>query len=136
MVVSITVPDADRGLKDANVEGRGVLSLTNAVQPSALIEPFFGSNSEDAELGIALKDGLAEAVVNAFATFAGLPLCPSWSGRARWRAAADTVFGTRRAYLARPIEHPHLKGISFAQWALESGRGTSRWRGTTSTLPE
>jgi len=31
----------------------------------------------------------------------------------------------RRAYLAKPIDHPHLKGISFAQWALESGRGTS-----------
>jgi N-acetylmuramoyl-L-alanine amidase len=64
----------DRGLKDANVEGRGVLSLTNEVQPSALIEPFFGSNSEDALLGISRKDGLAAAVVNAFATFVGLPV--------------------------------------------------------------
>ncbi len=64
----------DRGLKDANVDGRGVLSLTNAVQPSAIIEPFFGSNPEDASLGIERKDRLAEALVNAFAAFAGLPL--------------------------------------------------------------
>jgi N-acetylmuramoyl-L-alanine amidase len=115
----------DRGLKDANVEGRGVQSLTNAVQPSALIEPFFGSNREDAELGIARKDGLADAVVNAFAAFVGLPLGPSDAAPAD--ATADTSLwdALQAAYSAKSVEFPRLKGISFAQWALESGRGRS-----------
>ncbi|MHC2623050.1 N-acetylmuramoyl-L-alanine amidase [Bradyrhizobium huanghuaihaiense] len=115
----------DRGLKDANVEGRGVLSLTNEVQPSALIEPFFGSNMEDASLGIARKDGLAEAVVNAFATFVGLPV-PS-ADAVTADAPADTGLwdSLRAAYAAMSIEHPHMKAITFAQWALESGHGTS-----------
>lgn len=118
----------NRELKDANVEGRGVLSLTNEVQPSALIEPFFGSNSEDAALGIDRKRGLAEAIVNAFADFTGLPVPSSDAADAEvGAAAADTTLwdAMKAAYLAMNIEHPQLKAVTFAQWALESGRGTS-----------
>jgi N-acetylmuramoyl-L-alanine amidase len=116
----------NRGLKDANVEGRGVLSLTNEVQPSALIEPFFGSNSDDAALGIDLKQGLAEAVVNAFATLVGLPAAPPVAVTAAPAASTPLWDALKAAYAANSIDHPHLKGISFAQWALESGRGTSQ----------
>lgn len=116
----------DRGLKDANVDGRGVLSLTNEVQPSALIEPFFGSNFEDATLGIARKDGLALAVVNAFATLVGLP-APEVDAEVTADAAADTSLwdALKTAYAGMSIEYPHLKGITYGQWALEAGRGTS-----------
>ena len=125
----------DRGLKDANVEGRGVASLTNEVQPSALIEPFFGSNWEDAELGIARKDGLAAAVVDAFASFVGLPAiepadaaiaaAAAEAAMAEEAASASLWNSLQQAYATAVIEYPHLKGISFAQWALEAGRGTS-----------
>ncbi len=120
----------DRGLKDANETGRGIASLTNEVQPSALIEPFFGSNREDAELGIARKDGLAGAVVDAFATLVGLPAAGGAAEAAMElseAAAGDALWASlQQAYAAAVIEFPHLKDISFSQWALESGTGTSQ----------
>jgi N-acetylmuramoyl-L-alanine amidase len=117
----------DRGLKDANVDGRGVLSLTNEVQPSALIEPFFGSNFEDATLGINRKDGLALAVVNGFATLVGLPVPQEDADVAAADAAGDTNLwdALKAAYAGMSIEYPHLKAITYAQWALESGHGSS-----------
>ena len=55
----------DRGLKDRSGGGRGHLSLTQ-IEPSALIEPFFGDEPSDAELGEQQKEHLANAVVAAF----------------------------------------------------------------------
>ncbi len=123
----------NRGLKDANLEGRGIVSLTNDVQPSALIEPFFGHQRDDAELGVTHKDALAAALVAAFAKHAGLPvdggvtpvpLPPN-------PQPAPPIVGTlwdqlRTAATNEPIEFQQLKGIAFAQWALESGFGSSR----------
>ncbi len=117
----------NRGIKDAVALGRGVQSLTTAVQPSALIEPFFAHVTDDATLGFALKDGLADAVLDAFAT-----AFPAELERLEHVALAGEVRATsplwtrlRDAASATPIEFPHLKGIAFAQWALESGTGSS-----------
>ncbi|KRR10019.1 hypothetical protein CQ12_06320 [Bradyrhizobium jicamae] len=125
----------DRGLKDANETGRGIASLTNEVQPSALIEPFFGSNQQDAELGIARKDGLARAVVDAFAALVGLPAPASLETADAVAADVESAEAAtsaalwnslQQAYATATIEFPHLKDISFSQWALESGTGTSQ----------
>lgn len=55
----------NRGLKDRSGGGRGHLSLTQ-IAPSALIEPFFGDEPSDAELGDKNKARLANAIVEAF----------------------------------------------------------------------
>lgn len=55
----------DRGLKDRSSGGRGQLSLTQ-IEPSALIEPFFGDESLDAELAMRHKERLADSIVAAF----------------------------------------------------------------------
>lgn len=55
----------NRGLKDRSGGGRGHLSLTQ-ISPSALIEPFFGDEPSDAELGDTSKARLANAIVEAF----------------------------------------------------------------------
>ncbi|MEE4207848.1 MAG: N-acetylmuramoyl-L-alanine amidase, partial [Parvularcula sp.] len=57
----------DRGLKDRSGGGRGRLSLTQ-ISPSALIEPFFGDEPSDADLGEQKKERLADAIVAAFET--------------------------------------------------------------------
>lgn len=58
-------PPLDRGLKDRSGGGRGRLSLTQ-IQPSALIEPFFGDEQSDAEIGERQKERLADAILAAF----------------------------------------------------------------------
>lgn len=60
----------NRGLRDRSDGGRGHLSLVQ-ITPSALIEPFFGDEKRDAELGNRLKQALADAVVAAFEQWAG-----------------------------------------------------------------
>jgi hypothetical protein len=60
----------DRKIKHYNVTGRGGASL-NKVFPSAIIEPFFGSNSDDCVMAIERKAGLAKALVQAFAKHIG-----------------------------------------------------------------
>ncbi len=55
----------NRGLKDRSGGGRGHLSLTQ-IDPSTLIEPFFGDEQSDAELGDKNKARLANAIVEAF----------------------------------------------------------------------
>ena len=114
---------ANRGLKDARVEGRGVASLTNDVQPSALIEPFFGHNRDDAELGVGKKQALAQAVVEAFlGHVASVPVNAS----ARYGVPRGDLWSRLRDQASEtPVVFPQLKGIAFAQWALESGFGTS-----------
>jgi N-acetylmuramoyl-L-alanine amidase/uncharacterized FlgJ-related protein len=62
----------DRGIHIPSRENgyeRGRESVTQ-LHPSALIEPFFGDNPNDARLGIEKKQALAEAVVATYAKFA------------------------------------------------------------------
>lgn len=40
--------------------------------------------------------------------------------------AAPTFVELTRVYMELPIEFPHLKGVTLAQWAEESGWGNSR----------
>ncbi|MBV0891531.1 N-acetylmuramoyl-L-alanine amidase [Paracoccus sp. Z118] len=63
----------DRGLKDRSGGGRGHLSLTQ-IAPSALIEPFFGDEASDAELGERTKERLAESIIVAFGKIRAMPL--------------------------------------------------------------
>ncbi|SRR6266540_2570028 len=58
----------DRGLKLSD-EGRGSHNLTSFTKPSCLIEPFFGDNPADADLGLKLKMQYAEAIVKGVAKF-------------------------------------------------------------------
>lgn len=55
----------DRGLKDRSGGGRGAFSLKQ-IDPCALIEPFFGDHSGDAEIGQANKERLAAAILAAY----------------------------------------------------------------------
>jgi flagellum-specific peptidoglycan hydrolase FlgJ/N-acetylmuramoyl-L-alanine amidase len=66
---------ADRGTKDARiVEPRRAFTSTTQIQPSALIEPFFGSNLDDCEMAVERKPGLARAIIDAYAELAGIDL--------------------------------------------------------------
>lgn len=49
----------------SGTQERGKSSLTASRRPSALIEPFFGSNPNDSRVAEANKDGLAQAVFRA-----------------------------------------------------------------------
>lgn len=55
----------NRGLKERDPGDRGYRSVSAVDIPSALIEPFFGDNPQDAQRGHANKDALAEALANA-----------------------------------------------------------------------
>lgn len=55
----------DRGLKERDPGDRGYRSVSSANIPSALIEPFFGDNPDEAVLAEQKKDGLADAITNA-----------------------------------------------------------------------
>lgn len=63
----------DRGLKDQSAGGRGHLSLIQ-IQPSALIEPFFGDEPSDAQLGEQSKRQLADAIIAAFTSARARPI--------------------------------------------------------------
>lgn len=66
---------SDRGTKDAReVEPHRALTSTTQIQPSALIEPFFGSNLDDCEMAVERKPGLARAIIDAYAELAGIDL--------------------------------------------------------------
>ncbi len=60
----------DRKIKHHRTTGRGGASLEK-VHPSAIIEPFFGSNAQECELALGRKEGLALALLRAFATHTG-----------------------------------------------------------------
>lgn len=123
----------DRGLKLASETGRGKLSVTQ-LAPSALIEPFFGDNPTDALAGVTNKRGLATAIADAFTSFVGAgavadPVAPPANPVAQSETGGVppvTLWdGLHAAYSTMTVEFPQLKGISFAQWGLESGYGTS-----------
>ncbi|TNB87431.1 hypothetical protein FHD68_18155 [Paracoccus marcusii] len=63
----------NRGLKDQSAGGRGHLSLTQ-IHPSALIEPFFGDEPSDAQLGEQRKRQLADAIIAAFNSARARPI--------------------------------------------------------------
>lgn len=57
----------DRGLKERDPGDRGYKSVSSVNIPSALIEPFFGDNTADAQIGHSSKDDLAAALAEAAA---------------------------------------------------------------------
>ena len=71
---------SDRRTKDARDidPGTGVPhrahTSTTQIHPSALIEPFFDKNPDDCRMAVELKPGLARAVIEAYAEFAGVSL--------------------------------------------------------------
>ncbi|MCV9938252.1 glucosaminidase domain-containing protein [Boseaceae bacterium BT-24-1] len=122
---------------------RGIASVTQ-LHPSALIEPFFGDNHSDATLAVRKKDGLADAILTAFASFVGIaapgptpgmgsgptsgpgPVVPPITVAipdvpllreliATYRAFTPTVPGLAPGVVAR------LKSITLAQWIEETG---------------
>jgi hypothetical protein len=115
----------DRGLKLRNKAGdRGRASVTQ-LHPSALIEPFFAHVRSDAERGFHNKQGLAEAVVHAYANMVGMTLSgstkpqpqPRCTGVVDVRDKPDFV-SLAELYAKTDIEFPSLKTITLAQWAL------------------
>ncbi len=62
----------DRKVKHYSVNGRGKASVTQ-LHPSALIEPFFGSNVEDARLAAERKAALATCMLRAYARLVDMP---------------------------------------------------------------
>ena len=125
----------DRGIKLASKNGRGTVSLIQ-IGPSALIEPFFGDNTSDATRGVTNKRALAKTIARAYTEFVGAAVSPG-AGPSPQAGAGTTpppppppVTATlwdqlRTAYSRARIEFPHLKAITFSQWALESGFGSS-----------
>lgn len=139
----------DRGIQMPGPDSGYARGTQNVVQihPSALIEPFFGSNPEDAARGLRLKQQLAEAVVAAYAAFAGLPVRPVSPGAEDANPGGGPLSDNRpslpggplfarlyQALMAMNLTLPDLdaetakslKTIALAQWAEESGWGTSR----------
>lgn len=196
----------DRKILDRSNDGRGMQSVTQ-IHPSALIEPFFGSNLEDCQLAMDRKRGLAAAMVKAYAKLVGIELpaeapapapapapvpapspapapaaaippapvpagpppvppaapdavaagpAPAPAAPAAIAAAepppapaappvnvaavaaqlaksagtkpdrySDAFWELAQRYRTLGIDHPHLKGVTLAQWALESGYGQS-----------
>lgn len=64
----------DRGLlfRAPGSGQRGALSVNSADCPSALLEPFFGSNPSDSWIGSARQSQYADAIVGSFLSFCGL----------------------------------------------------------------
>jgi len=122
----------DRRLKLRDKAGqRGHASVTQ-LHPSALIEPFFAHVRNDAERGFHNKQGLAEAVVHAYANMVGMTLSGSTEPQPRPRCSAlvdvrdkPDFVSLAELYAKTDIEFPSLKTITLAQWALESGWGES-----------
>jgi N-acetylmuramoyl-L-alanine amidase len=59
----------DRGIKLVDYGERGYLNLNLCKIPSCIVEPFFGDNPADAELGYKLKHQYADAIVDAVFTY-------------------------------------------------------------------
>lgn len=55
----------NRGVKILGKTDRGYLSISKLKCPNVLIEPFFGSNVEDAKLGLTSKGKIVEAIYEA-----------------------------------------------------------------------
>jgi N-acetylmuramoyl-L-alanine amidase len=143
----------DRRIKKASVENRGVQSLTQLKDvPSALIEPFFGDVFDECRLAAPGKPALARAIVNAYLKHTNRPaLAPAAPAKAiespapvvpapvtvvasdavpRVLAASQLDLTPqfeqlRETYSRTAIEFPHLRAITYAQWALESEFGRS-----------
>jgi hypothetical protein len=147
---------SDRGTKDARTTApHRALTSTTQVQPSALIEPFFGSSLDDCEMAVARKPALARAIIEAYAELAGIDLpgdgpaaapaaptpqpVPASPPPPPPAAAANPssplpglpesplIARLRHLYLGAEtqIAYPGLKIVTLAQWALESSWGTS-----------
>lgn len=122
---------------------RGIASVTQ-LHPSALIEPFFGDNRSDATLAVQTKDGLADAVLGAFAGFIGIraPSVASGTGSGASTGPRPVVMppataipdvpllreliATYRAFTPTVPDLPptvveRLKSITLAQWIEETG---------------
>lgn len=69
MVKALELPD--RGAKKP-WQGRGEASLTALPVPSVIVEPFFGSNTDDAASAEERKQDLAEAIYSGVCDFFGL----------------------------------------------------------------
>ncbi|WP_201863200.1 glucosaminidase domain-containing protein [Microvirga soli] len=133
----IFIPSPDSPYK------RGIASVTQ-LQPSALIEPFFGDNRPDATLGIGKKDGLADAILAAYASFTGVTTSGPTSGTGTGSTArprpivpqADSsipdvpllreLIATYRVFTPTvpslaPTVVERLKSITLAQWIEETG---------------
>lgn len=65
-----TLGNYDRGLL-RRVSGRGSLTVNQTAQPTALIEPYFGSNPSECKISEQLKDELALAILNGARNFLG-----------------------------------------------------------------
>jgi N-acetylmuramoyl-L-alanine amidase len=66
--------EGNRGIKEPAKEDRGYFNLSQISQiPSILIEPFFGDNLDEAKLAVDKKQALAEAIIQAFEDWEGLP---------------------------------------------------------------
>jgi N-acetylmuramoyl-L-alanine amidase len=63
---------SDRGLKELGPGDRGYESCSSLDIPSALIEPFFGDNPDDARLGHDTKQELAVVIASAMRAQLGL----------------------------------------------------------------
>jgi hypothetical protein len=125
----------DRGIKLASENGRGKLSLVQ-LSPSALIEPFFGDNTTDATRGVTNKRALAKTIARAYCEFVEAGVSPgtgpvtgptpgTGTGTITPPITATLWDQLRATYSRARIDFPHLKPITFSQWALESGHGTS-----------
>lgn len=196
----------NRGLLDRSDGGRGAQNVQQ-IHPSALVEPFFGSNLEDCQLAQSKKREYARCLVRAYARHIGVafpedaptakpapepapapkpapapaaaeqpgpkppaappgqpaaealvaaapkpvpddkpaddapavpPVAalaaqiaravaprPQPSAAARPDRFSDAFWDLAQRYPAVRIDFPHLKGVTLAQWALESGYGQS-----------
>lgn len=65
------LPVADRGVKIRGRDGRGGFSLWAGRTPAVLLEPYFGSNTDDCHLADDYKSVLAQAIYDAAVEFVG-----------------------------------------------------------------
>jgi hypothetical protein len=68
--IQSTLGNRDRGLKP-RYNGRGSTAVNQTSQPTALIEPYFGTNAAECRLAGARMDELAVAILNGARAFLG-----------------------------------------------------------------
>lgn len=59
----------NRGIKKLKEEDRGFTNVNLAKCPSALVEPFFGDQVDDAQLGVQYQESLASSLVESMILF-------------------------------------------------------------------